>query len=181
MAVHVSTRSAFAPGGGPGGGGDFGALLKAQHCLHQQWPRLQVIACTNSFIHPLVPLAPWPPLTRLPPLPPAAAGGGSGGGRRGGGGPGGGGDRRVDRTSGVEGALDDLGLWTSDSTRNRLENGLCKVGQRGTQYASQDGPAYRVIFSDGNLKERNESILNRDTMSRHGPLCGRYRMASAGS
>jgi hypothetical protein len=62
----------------------------------------------------------------------------------------------------------------------KIENGLSK-GDRGTQHASQDGPAYGVFIRDRNLKERNESILNRDTMSRHGPLCGRYSMVSAGS
>ena len=63
MEVHVSTLrlSAFAPGGGPGeGAADFGARLKALNCLHQQWLLLQVIACTNSFIHP------WHPCPRLP-------------------------------------------------------------------------------------------------------------------
>jgi hypothetical protein len=90
--------------------------LKALHCMHHQWQLLQVIACTNSFIHPLVPL-PAPPLTlfclpagvasaaaaaspaaggtgvasrEVTPPPPAAvepsAGGGAAGGRRGGGG-----------------------------------------------------------------------------------------------
>ena len=62
----------------------------------------------------------------------------------------------------------------------KIENGLPK-GDRGTQHASQDGPAYGVIIRDRNLKERNESILDRNTMSRHGPLCGRYSMVSAGS
>jgi hypothetical protein len=41
---------------------DFGALLKALNCMHNQWQLLQVIACTNSFIHPLTSL----PVTPLP-------------------------------------------------------------------------------------------------------------------
>ena len=63
---------------------------------------------------------------------------------------------------------------------SKFENGLPK-GDLGTQHASQDGPAYGVIIRHRNLKERNESILNRNTMSRHGPLCGRHSMVSAGS
>jgi hypothetical protein len=57
MAVHLDWICA-----GRGPPADFGALLKALHCMHHQWQLLQVIACTNSFIHPLVPL-PAPPLT----------------------------------------------------------------------------------------------------------------------
>ena len=62
------------PRAGPGawGAADFGALLKSLHSLHQQWLQLQVFACTNSFIHPLV-LLPAPPLPRALRLPPAAA------------------------------------------------------------------------------------------------------------
>ena len=36
----------------------------------------------------------------------------------------------------------------------KIENGLPK-GDRGTQHASQDGPAYGVIIRDRNLKERS--------------------------
>ena len=66
MAVHGGTLTGFAAEFCAGGAGraDFGALLKALHCMHNQWQLLQVIACTNSFIHPLVPL-PAPPLTRF--------------------------------------------------------------------------------------------------------------------
>ena len=66
------------PRAGPGawGAADFGALLKSLHSLHQQWLQLQVIACTNSFIHPLV-LLPAPPLPRALRLPPAAAAAGN--------------------------------------------------------------------------------------------------------
>jgi hypothetical protein len=61
MVVHDGTLSGFlAPAGL--GWADFGALLKALHCLHHQWQLLQVIASTNSFIHALAPLTapPWP-------------------------------------------------------------------------------------------------------------------------
>ena len=66
------------PRAGPGawGAADFGALLKSLHSLHQQWLQLQVIACTNSFIHPLV-LLPAPTLPRALRLPPAAAAAGN--------------------------------------------------------------------------------------------------------
>jgi hypothetical protein len=78
--VHGGTLTGFALGG-PGGGGapaDFGALLKALNCMHNQWQLLQVIACTNSFIHPLKGL-PLTPLLRfgLPAAGSASAGTGS--------------------------------------------------------------------------------------------------------
>jgi hypothetical protein len=38
--------------------------ILALHCLHNQWPLLQVMACTNSIIHPLIP----PLLVRAVPL-----------------------------------------------------------------------------------------------------------------
>ncbi len=54
MAVHdwLDLR----PGRGGGAPANFGALLKALHCMHNQLQLLEVIACTgtNSFIHPLV-------------------------------------------------------------------------------------------------------------------------------
>jgi hypothetical protein len=117
------------------GGADFGALLKALHCLHNQWPLLHVIACTNSFIHPFVPPLGAVPLRALLPAagaasaaaaaghdgsgdapregtppPPAWEGVGSGAGRGGASAGGGGGSgRRRDSRFSREAAFDDLG------------------------------------------------------------------------
>ena len=64
MAVHGGTWAGFAPRGGVPLA-DFAALLKALLCLQYQWQQLlQGMACTNSFIRPLLPL-PAPPLTRF--------------------------------------------------------------------------------------------------------------------
>jgi hypothetical protein len=81
MTVHCSTMSSlsrfmvvhggawqymnrFVPRGGPA---HFDAHLQALICMHIQWPSLQVIACTNRFIHHLTPM-PEPSLTRAAPF-----------------------------------------------------------------------------------------------------------------
>ncbi len=94
---------------------DFGALLKALHCMHNQWRLFQVIAYTHSFIHPLTALPATPMLAaaaaggtgcvasrEVTPAPLAAVETSAGGGA----------------AAADGGVFDDQGLGTSSGTRN---------------------------------------------------------------